>query len=37
MFAELLNSYVKIQGASLGLADATVYSTYPLSDQEKNR
>ncbi|GIP00114.1 ATP synthase subunit delta [Paenibacillus lautus] len=37
MFAELLNSYVKIQGASLGLADATVYSTYPLSDQEKEQ
>ncbi|SMF66917.1 F-type H+-transporting ATPase subunit delta [Paenibacillus uliginis N3/975] len=37
LFAELLNSYVKIQGASLGMADAAVYSTYPLSDQEKEQ
>ena len=35
LFADLLNSYVKIQGASLGMADAAVYSTYPLSEQEK--
>ncbi|OZB93376.1 F0F1 ATP synthase subunit delta [Paenibacillus sp. XY044] len=34
LFADLLESYVRIEGESLGLADATVYSTYPLSDQE---
>ncbi|GAB6927587.1 F0F1 ATP synthase subunit delta [Paenibacillus sp. JCM 10914] len=36
LFNALLDSYVKIQGESLGLADATVYSTYPLNDQEKD-
>ncbi|WP_106767284.1 F0F1 ATP synthase subunit delta [Paenibacillus faecalis] len=37
LFSELLNSYVKIQAASLGMVDATVYSTYPLNDQEKEK
>lgn len=37
MLSELLNTYVKIQGESLGFADATVYSTYPLSDQEQEQ
>lgn len=37
LFAELLNSYVKIQGASMGMADAVVYSTYPLSEGEKEQ
>lgn len=32
---ELLNSYVKITGDALGLADATVYTTYLLSEEEK--
>ncbi|GIP51558.1 MULTISPECIES: F0F1 ATP synthase subunit delta [Paenibacillus] len=32
---ELLNSYTKITGDALGLADALVYSTYPLSEEEK--
>ena len=32
---DLLESYVKYQGESLGLSDAVVYSTYSLSDQEK--
>ncbi|GGH32746.1 F0F1 ATP synthase subunit delta [Paenibacillus segetis] len=32
---ELLASYIKIAGDALGQADATVYSTYPLSDEEK--
>ncbi|MEF2968182.1 F0F1 ATP synthase subunit delta [Paenibacillus sp. M1] len=32
---ELLTSYTKITGEALGLADALVYSTYPLSDGEK--
>ncbi|GAB6991295.1 F0F1 ATP synthase subunit delta [Paenibacillus pini] len=33
---ELLDSYVRIEGISLGLADATVYSTYPLNQQEQD-
>ncbi|MEK3733156.1 MULTISPECIES: F0F1 ATP synthase subunit delta [Paenibacillus] len=37
LFAELLNSYVKIQGEALGFADAVVYSTYPLNDSEKEQ
>lgn len=32
---ELLNSYIKITGNALGLADATVYTTYLLSEEEK--
>ncbi|CAM2929761.1 F0F1 ATP synthase subunit delta [Paenibacillus sediminis] len=32
---ELLDSYVKIAGEALGLADAVVYTTYALSDAEK--
>lgn len=32
---ELLNSYIKITSDALGLANATVYTTYPLSEQEK--
>lgn len=32
---ELLNSYIKITSDTLGLANATVYTTYPLNDQEK--
>ncbi|MDQ0089844.1 F-type H+-transporting ATPase subunit delta [Paenibacillus anaericanus] len=32
---ELLNSYIKVAGDALGLANATVYSTYALSDEEK--
>lgn len=32
---ELLNSYIRITGDALGLANATVYTTYPLNEQEK--
>lgn len=32
---ELLNCYIKIAGEALGIANAVVYSTYPLSDEEK--
>lgn len=32
---DLLESYVKYLGESLGLSDAVVYSTYALNDQEK--
>ncbi|AIQ14852.1 F0F1 ATP synthase subunit delta [Paenibacillus durus] len=35
ILSELLDSYVKIEGESLGLADATVYSMYELNEQEK--
>ncbi|OKP98482.1 F0F1 ATP synthase subunit delta [Paenibacillus sp. P46E] len=31
---DLLDSYIKIEGDSLGQADATVYSTYSLSSSE---
>lgn len=31
----LLDDYVKIEGESLGIADAIVYSTYALNDEEK--
>lgn len=31
----ILDSYIKVTGEALGLANATVYSTYPLSDEEK--
>ncbi|SEB17694.1 F0F1 ATP synthase subunit delta [Paenibacillus sp. 276b] len=31
----LLNDYVKIEGESLGIADARVYSTYALNDEEQ--
>ncbi|QCT04609.1 ATP synthase F1, delta subunit [Paenibacillus algicola] len=37
LISDLLDSYVKIQGDSLGMADAIVYSTYPLSEQEQNQ
>lgn len=33
---ELLNSYIKISSDALGLANATVYTTYPLNEQEKD-
>lgn len=32
---ELLNSYIKITSDALGLANATVYTTYSLNEQEK--
>ncbi|WP_410770621.1 F0F1 ATP synthase subunit delta [Fontibacillus sp. BL9] len=32
---EVLDSYTKITGEALGLADALVYSTYSLSEKEK--
>jgi len=32
---EVLKSYTKITGNALGLSDALVYSTYPLSEEEK--
>ena len=35
LLGDLLNDYRKIQGESLGIADARVYSTYALNDEEK--
>lgn len=35
IFAELLDTYIKIEGDALGIGDATVYSTYALSEEEK--
>ncbi|SEU13641.1 F0F1 ATP synthase subunit delta [Paenibacillus sp. NFR01] len=35
ILGDLLDSYIKLEGESLGLADATVYSTYPLNEQEQ--
>jgi F-type H+-transporting ATPase subunit delta len=35
IFPDLLESYVKLMGESLGMADAMVYSTYPLDESEK--
>ncbi|AOZ93205.1 F0F1 ATP synthase subunit delta [Paenibacillus crassostreae] len=35
IFPDLLDSYVKLKGESLGMADAVVYSTYPLDEREK--
>ncbi|MDR6723247.1 F-type H+-transporting ATPase subunit delta [Paenibacillus amylolyticus] len=35
LLEDLLNDYRKIQGESLGIADARVYSTYALNDEEK--
>ncbi|GIP60158.1 F0F1 ATP synthase subunit delta [Paenibacillus woosongensis] len=32
---ELLDRYIKITGEALGLATATVYTTYPLNEEEK--
>lgn len=37
LLGDLLNDYRKIQGESLGIADARVYSTYALNDEEKKR
>lgn len=36
IFAELLAAYIKIEGEALGLGDATVYSAYPLSQEEQD-
>ncbi|QLG38159.1 MULTISPECIES: F0F1 ATP synthase subunit delta [unclassified Paenibacillus] len=35
LLEDLLNDYVKIEGESLGIADARVYSTYALNDEEQ--
>lgn len=35
IFADLLDTYIKIEGDALGIGDATVYSTYPLSQEEQ--
>ncbi|KAA8998021.1 F0F1 ATP synthase subunit delta [Paenibacillus spiritus] len=32
---DLLESYLRIEGESLGIADAVVYSTYELNEEEK--
>ncbi|WP_042195479.1 F0F1 ATP synthase subunit delta [Paenibacillus camerounensis] len=37
MFADLLEAYIKIEGEALGIGDATVYSTYALSQEEQNQ
>lgn len=37
LLPELLEGYIRISGEALGLANATVYSTYPLSDSEKQQ
>lgn len=36
IFADLLETYVKIEGDALGIGDATVYSTYSLSQEEQD-
>ncbi|UQZ33880.1 F0F1 ATP synthase subunit delta [Paenibacillus sp. PK3_47] len=36
LFADLLETYIKIEGDALGIGDATVYSAYPLSEAEQN-
>ncbi|MBW4081707.1 F0F1 ATP synthase subunit delta [Paenibacillus sp. S150] len=36
IFADLLETYVKIEGDALGIGDATVYSTYVLSQEEQD-
>ncbi|MHA6532680.1 F0F1 ATP synthase subunit delta [Paenibacillus sp. BAC0078] len=36
IFADLLETYIKIEGDALGIGDATVYSTYPLSQEEQD-
>jgi F-type H+-transporting ATPase subunit delta len=35
LLQDLLDDYVKIEGDSLGIADARVYSTYALKEEEK--
>ncbi|OAB42899.1 F0F1 ATP synthase subunit delta [Paenibacillus glacialis] len=35
IFPDLLENYIKFRGESLGMADAIVYSTYPLDEKEK--
>jgi F-type H+-transporting ATPase subunit delta len=36
IFADLLETYIKIEGDALGIGDATVYSTYSLSQEEQD-
>lgn len=36
IFADLLETYIKIEGDALGIGDATVYSTYALSQEEQD-
>lgn len=36
IFADLLDTYIKIEGDAMGMADATVYSTYALSATEQS-
>ncbi|AIQ32748.1 MULTISPECIES: F0F1 ATP synthase subunit delta [Paenibacillus] len=36
IFAELLATYVKIEGDALGIGDATVYSAYSLNQEEQD-
>lgn len=35
IFADLLETYIKIEGDALGIGDATVYSAYSLSQEEQ--
>lgn len=35
IFGELLETYIKIEGDALGIGDATVYSAFPLSEEEQ--
>lgn len=35
IFTELLETYIKIEGDALGIGDATVYSAFPLSEEEQ--
>ncbi len=37
LLPELLEGYIQISGEALGIANATVYTTYPLSDAEKQQ
>lgn len=36
LFADLLETYIKIEGDALGIGDATVYSAYALSQEEQD-
>ncbi|USB32884.1 F0F1 ATP synthase subunit delta [Paenibacillus sp. YPG26] len=37
VLSDLLDSYVKIASEALGVANAVVYTTYPLNDQEQQK
>ncbi|WP_334072195.1 MULTISPECIES: F0F1 ATP synthase subunit delta [Paenibacillus] len=37
LLPELLEGYIQISGEALGMANATVYTTYPLNEEEKQQ